>query len=115
MAPLAREKRRKPTPAEARLWQALRNRRADGVKFRRQYGIERFIVDFYSAGEGLVIEVDGDYHQYTGEEDAIRQEYLEAIGLRVMRVRNDDVMKNLEGVVAWIGQVVEEERKKRKE
>jgi len=105
LKPLAREMRKEPTEAENRLWQALRKNRL-GVKFRRQHPIERFIVDFYCAAEGLVIEVDGEIHQYTFEEDIIRQEYLESLGLRVLRFENDYVMSNLDGVVYVIKQVL---------
>ncbi len=101
LKPLARQKRQQPTPAEDRLWQALRDSQI-GVKFRRQYTIERFIADFYCIKARLLVEVDGAYHQYTGEEDLIRQEFLESLGIKVVRVRNQDVMTNLKGVVAWI-------------
>ncbi len=113
LAPLARQMRHEPTPAEARLWHHLRDRKVAGAKFRRQYAIERFILDFYAAQESLVVEVDGEYHQYTGEEDAIRQEYLESLGLRMVRVTNREVMENLEGVLTWIAQHVVEGRERR--
>jgi very-short-patch-repair endonuclease len=96
---LARQKRRQPTPAEDRLWHYLRNRKCEGVKFRRQYSIGQFIVDFCALGPRIVIEVDGAVHQYTGEEDAIRQEFIEATDFRVLRFTNDEVMKNLDGVM----------------
>jgi very-short-patch-repair endonuclease len=104
LKPLAREMRHEATPAEDVLWEAIRNRKVNGAKFRRQHVIERFIVDFYCSEAGLVIEVDGPIHDYTPEEDAIRQEFLEAQGLRVLRFKNDDVMGNLAGVVAQIGE-----------
>ncbi|MCS6918857.1 MAG: rRNA maturation RNAse YbeY, partial [Fimbriimonadales bacterium] len=65
LKPLARQKRREPTPAEKRLWKYLRNRQLLGFKFRRQHTIERFIVDFYCPEAKLVIEVDGEIHDYT--------------------------------------------------
>ena len=107
LKPLARENRREPTLAEKRLWQQLRNRQIAGVKFRRQYTIERFIVDFIAVKAKLVVEVDGPYHQYAPDEDLIRQEYLESLGLQVLRFSNDDVMTNLEGVVAWIAETIQ--------
>jgi very-short-patch-repair endonuclease len=102
LRPLAQEMRHEPTPAEKRLWTHIRNRQIHGIKFRRQYPIERFIVDFFAVKARLIVEVDGPYHQYTGEEDLIRQEFLESLGLRVIRFSNEDVMTNLEGVVNWI-------------
>ncbi len=102
LKPLARQKRHKPTPSEDRLWQSLRGRRLERLKFRRQHVIGRFIVDFYCADLGLVVEVDGPVHQYTPNEDAIRQEYLESLGMRVVRLTDEDVMNNLEGALARI-------------
>ena len=101
LQPLARQKRYEPTPAEDALWQQLR-RNQIGAHFRRQHTIERFIVDFYCAAIKLVVEVDGGIHDYTQEEDAIRQEYLECRGLRVLRVSNDDVLNRMDDVIARI-------------
>ncbi len=101
LRPLARQKRHEPTPAEDVLWQRLL-RNQMGIHFRRQHTIERFIVDFYCAALQLVIEVDGSIHDYTQEEDAIRQEYLESRGLHVLRVSNDDVLQKTDDVIARI-------------
>lgn len=102
LKPLARQNRHQATPAEQRLWTHLRDRRLDGVKFRRQFPIERFIVDFITLKPRLVIEVDGAVHDYMGEEDVIRQEFIESLGLRVIRFKNEDIFQNLEGVLVWI-------------
>ena len=102
LKPLARQMRHEPTPAEDVLWQAVRNRKIAGVKFRRQHVIKRFIVDFYAADPGLVIEVDGPIHDYTREEDALRQAYLESLGLRVIRFTNDQVLHNMDVVLREI-------------
>ncbi|MCZ7541581.1 MAG: DUF559 domain-containing protein [Anaerolineae bacterium] len=99
LKPLARQKRHIPTPAEEILWAHVRNRQVKGLKFRRQHAIERFVVDFYCAEAGLVIEIDGPIHDYTPEEDAIRQQYLESLGLRVVRFTNDRVHNNIETVL----------------
>jgi len=100
--PLAREKRREPTPAEAALWQLLRGRSLGGYKFRRQHPIGRCIVDFYCPKARLVIEVDGEIHQRTVEEDAQRQAELEALKLRVIRFTNDEVLNQPEWVLSVI-------------
>jgi very-short-patch-repair endonuclease len=102
LKPLAREMRQDPTPAEKALWEQVRDRKVAGAKFRRQHTIDRFIVDFYCAEARLVIEVDGDIHQYTQEEDAIRQEFLESTGLRVLRFSNQQVLGDMAGVVSEI-------------
>ncbi len=102
LKPMARQKRREPTPAEDMLWQALRDRQVDGLKFRRQHPVGQFIVDFYCAERGLIVEVDGPTHDYTPEEDAIRQQFIEAQGLAVMRVTNDDARNHLPDVLVRI-------------
>jgi very-short-patch-repair endonuclease len=83
------------------LWQHLRHKQL-GVRVRRQHTIGQFIVDFYVPSAALVIEVDGDIHQYTAEEDAIRTAYLEAHGLRVVRFSNDEVLSDAAKVVEQI-------------
>ncbi len=103
LKPVAREMRHSPTAAEKILWEHLRDRRLDGYKFRRQHAMERFVVDFYCSEANLVVEVDGTIHQYTAEEDAIRQEFLEAQGLQVMRFRNEEVLSDLRSVLDTIG------------
>lgn len=102
LKPLARQMRRKPTLAEERLWQKLRNKQVLGFKFRRQHSIDRFIVDFYCGEAKLVIEVDGSIHQYTQEQDALRQKFLESLGLRVIRFANEEVFDCVEGVLESI-------------
>ena len=106
LKPLARQNRHEPTLAENKLWQKIRGRQVKGVKFRRQHGIERFIVDFCSLEAKLVIEVDGATHEFTVEEDAIRQAFIESMGFRVVRFSNQDVIENLEGVVETIWRMV---------
>jgi very-short-patch-repair endonuclease len=69
----ARDFRATSTPAEARLWQALRGRKLGGARFRRQHAIGRFLVDFYCAEATLVIEVDGPVHRQQVEQDAERE------------------------------------------
>ncbi len=103
LKPLARQMRHDSTPAEDQLWQALRNRQLDGYKFRRQHSIDRFIADFYCHDARLIVEVDGPIHQYTPDEDALRQEFLESRGLRVLRFRNAEVINNLDNILAQIG------------
>ncbi len=101
LKPLVREMRREPTPAEDVLWQRLRRHQL-GVKFRRQHPVERFLLDFYCPVARLVVEVDGPIHQYRREEDAIRQEFLESHGLRVLRFTNAEVETAIDAVVERI-------------
>jgi very-short-patch-repair endonuclease len=78
LRPLARQMRHDPTPAEEYLWRRLRKHQVNGAHFRRQHAINRFVVDFYCASAHLVVEVDGPIHDYTPEEDAVRQEFWKA-------------------------------------
>jgi very-short-patch-repair endonuclease len=89
------------TGPDKRLWEALRARQLKGIKFRWQHGIGPYIVDFYCPEQSLVIEVDGDSHAEDEQiqKDQRRNKYLQSLGLRVVRYRNDDIMKNLDGVL----------------
>lgn len=102
LKPLARQMRHEPTHAENILWEAIRNRKLNDFKFRRQHPIDRFIVDFYCAEAHLVIEVDGTIHDYTPDEDALRQAFIESRGLRVLRFRNQEVLENLVSTLSKI-------------
>jgi len=102
----AKELRRDMTPAEKMLWGELRADKL-GVHFRRQQVIQGFIVDFYCHKASLVIEVDGDIHDLQQEEDARREKALSELGLRVIRFRNDEVARDLSGVVERIKQFIE--------
>ncbi len=90
-----RELRKKMTPAEIALWQMLRNRQLDGVRFFRQYSIDNYILDFYSPKFFLAIELDGDYHfdSYQIEQDKKRTQYLLEKGIRVLRFENFEVFE----------------------
>ena len=105
----ARELRREMTPAEKILWQELRGNKL-GVHFRRQQVIAGFIVDFYCHQVDLVIEVDGSVHEADEqkEKDTERDKVLSEMGLRVLRFRNEDVIKNLSGVLGRIRELISE-------
>lgn len=92
---LARDHRHPLTPAETKIWSRVRNRGL-GFKIRRQHPIWRFIADFYCAEAKLVIEIDGDSHAESDQEeyDKARTEWLEERGYRVIRITNEDVHKH---------------------
>ena len=98
--------------AEVVLWSRLRNRQLGGFKFRRQYSVGPFVVDFYCAKPRLAIEVDGDSHFAPGAEayDKRRQQYIESFGIYFLRVTNQDVFKNLDEVLWRILEVVSKGR-----
>ena len=102
MVQRAKELRRTMTPAETRLWAALRRNQLNGLHFRRQQIIGGLIVDFYCHAASLVVEIDGPIHDTQAERDAERERILAAHGLRVLRVRNEQVMQDLEGVLRAI-------------
>jgi very-short-patch-repair endonuclease len=91
------------TTSERLLWNALRDRRLRGLKFRRQARIGHSIVDLYCAEHSLVIEVDGGIHQLQRTEDAERQAVLEGMGFRLLRVNAQDVENDLDLVIGLIG------------
>ena len=97
----AKELRRNMTPAETILWNEVRANKL-GVYFRRQQIIAGFIVDFYCHKSALVVEVDGDIHDLQQEEDAKREKALVEMGLRIIRFRNNEVLKNLSTLVRII-------------
>jgi len=103
---LARAMRAMPTDAEARLWSALRGRRL-GWKFRRQHVIAGYIVDFYCAELWLAVEVDGGVHQGRRIDDRQRDEHLGSLGVRVVRVRNADVLERLDAVLGELARCCE--------
>jgi very-short-patch-repair endonuclease len=100
----ARELRKTATEAERVLWNFLRNRKLDGLKFRRQHRIDRFILDFYCAEKRLGIEIDGSVHDTPTqqERDAERTKELEERGIRLLRFKNRTVTQEIASVLAAI-------------
>ncbi len=96
--------RRVPTRAEGRLWEWLRDRRFDGYKFRRQYPVGQYILDFYCPALKLAIEADGqqhemrDLHQYDEE----RERFLRMRGIEILRIPNVLLIRDDRNVIAWI-------------
>jgi very-short-patch-repair endonuclease len=97
--------RKDQTEAEKMLWKNLRNRRFHGFKFIRQYGIGHYIADFYCSELKLAIEVDGKQHlsKDRTEYDKERENYFTALGIKTIRFSNENVLKNMETVLAKIG------------
>ena len=103
---LARQFRREPTKSEKILWQALRRKNFLGFKFRRQHVVEGYIIDLYCHKLKLAVEIDGQVHIQTAEDDQYRPQILERKGLIFFRIsvqeveeKLDEVLKNLE---SWI-------------
>lgn len=105
----ARELRRNMTHAQTVLWAEIRNRKLEGIKFRRQHPIGQFIVDFYCSEKNLAIEIDGDIHadELIKEYDQNRSFELEKLGLKVIRFNNSEVLGNLNEVLQEIRKYLE--------
>ena len=99
---LARQLRRSLTDAEKKLWAHLRNKQLHGLKFRRQVPVCGFIADFLCDSAKLIVEVDGGQHAMQEERDLERTKVLESAGFQVLRLWNNDVMSNIEGVLSEI-------------
>ncbi len=93
--------RRRATASEQLLWATLRGGQLCGLKFRRQVPIGPYVVDFFCPAARLVVEVDGAGHA-DPRRDAVRDDWLAREGYRVLRVWNNDVMANLDGVLQLI-------------
>ncbi len=100
----AKRMRDEPTAAEARLWQALRLGRLDGLHFRRQHPMGQFILDFYCARRQLAVELDGPIHDTVDQNhrDRERDRKLQEHGITVLRFSNEVVMKQLPHVLQAI-------------
>jgi very-short-patch-repair endonuclease len=98
--PFARRLRRDQTDAERVLWFRLRDRRLNGLKFKRQVPIDKYAVDFCCAEARLIIELDGGQHATRDESN--RTAVLEAMGYLVLRFWNNDVLQNMNGVLEEI-------------
>ena len=93
-------RRNAPFPEDI-LWQALRNRKINNQKFKRQFSIERYVVDFYCPELRLAIEIDGSYHDEKSvkEYDLERHRFIQSLGLRCPYFKNEDIEENLYGVI----------------
>ncbi|MEL6505709.1 MAG: endonuclease domain-containing protein [Pseudomonadota bacterium] len=98
----AREMRSKQTPSEDRLWQEVRAKRLDRLKFRRQVPMGNYIVDFFCPEHRLIVELDGPVHEEQTEYDAQRTDWLHKQGYTVLRFSNHAVLSELPKVLARI-------------
>jgi len=94
------------TDAEQTLWQRIRGRQIEGMKFRRQQPIGPYVVDFACLEASLVVEVDGGQHAKEEARDAARTRRLEAEGYRVLRFWNHEVLGETDAVLERIGEAI---------
>jgi very-short-patch-repair endonuclease len=112
-----RELRKNQTRAEKIFWEAVRNQRFMGLKFYRQYplffdyaGKETFyIADFYCHKKRVVVELDGNIHDYQQQRDAYRTFIINLLGIKVIRYRNEEIESHLETVLANLAKQLEDE------
>jgi very-short-patch-repair endonuclease len=107
----ARSLRHEMTEAEKVLWNELKNRKLNGLKFRRQHPIHYYIADFYCHEKKLIIEVDGEIHKNRDirEHDENRSAEFERLGIRVVRVTNEQVLNSLGEVIDTIKRTISDE------
>ena len=101
---LARNLRKNSTKAERLLWSHLRDRQISGVKFRRQFPLDRYILDFYSPQTHLAIELDGSQHNEleNDRKDQERTRFLNSKGIRLIRFWNHEIFNDLDAVILTI-------------
>jgi very-short-patch-repair endonuclease len=98
----AGELRKELMPAERKLWANLRGNQLNGIYFRRQHAIGKYVVDFCAPREKLIIELDGSQHLDQEEYDQERTKYLEEQGYKVIRFWNNQVLNDMDGVIRAI-------------
>jgi len=98
----AKKLRREMTPAEKILWKELRANTLQGLHFRRQQVVHGYFPDFYCHQHELIVELDGGIHELQKEYDAEREAYLISLGFRIIRFKNEEITKNLKGVLQKI-------------
>lgn len=102
---IAKTLRKRATDAEKLIWRHLRAARLEGLKFRRQHPIGDYVVDFVCLEKQIVIEVDGGQHATEREKDKARDKWLKGEGFKVLRFWNNEVLKNIEGVLETIRRI----------
>jgi very-short-patch-repair endonuclease len=97
---IRRSLRAQSTRAEEVLWQHIRNKKLNGLKFKRQHSIGNYIVDFYCASKRLIIELDGEVHltKDQQEKDKLRDQNLTEMEFRILRIKNNQVLFEIEKV-----------------
>jgi len=96
--------RNNPTKTEKQLWSILKGKKLMGYKFRRQYGVGKYVIDFYCVKKKLAIESDGEVHENVASRkyDQERDDYIKNFGINILRIKNEDVEKDIFKVVELI-------------
>ncbi len=106
--------RRSIPDAEVILWSRLKGRQLLGCKFRRQFSVGSFVIDFFSVEIKLGIELDGDSHFQVGatEYDRKREQFIQSFGIKTLRFLNTEIYDNLDGVMEMIGREILQRRER---
>ncbi len=101
-----RKLRQDSTKAEEILWKYLRNRKLLDIKFKRQYSVDQFVFDFYSPQMKFAIELDGKVHldEEVKNHDENRDGYLESFGIKILRIKNEMVINDIENTLKLINE-----------
>jgi very-short-patch-repair endonuclease len=102
LTPYAKALRQQGVLSEALMWNCLKGRKINNLKFTKQKVIGKYIVDFYCAELKLIIEIDGSTHDFKFEYDKEREKYLESFGYRIVKILDSEVKFNLADVVEWL-------------
>jgi very-short-patch-repair endonuclease len=105
LKPFAKHLRKKSTDTESVLWKQLRAKRFEGLKWRRQEPIGKYIVDFVCYEKRIIVECDGSQHLVQKDKDSIRDEWLRDRGYKILRFWDNEVLQNLDIVLETIWKV----------
>jgi very-short-patch-repair endonuclease len=105
--------RKNMTKWEVRLWNDLKGKKMFGLKIRRQFGVDNFIIDFYCPELKLAIEVDGDVHHFSDKKkaDKAKDDYMNELGIKMVRVQNSDFDEDYETVLKYLERVFKDQAK----
>lgn len=105
-----RQLRQSATQAETHLWSFLRREQRLGIKFKRQYSVDGFVLDFYAPSVKLAVEVDGSVHQaeFASGRDAVRQQMIEVYGIEFLRFTNQEVLHETTAILKRIDAKIRE-------
>ena len=106
----ARHLRRNQTEAEKLFWAKVRANRFHGLKFKRQVPIDKYVVDFLCESQKLIVEIDDASHADNKIYDAQRTKILETLGYQLVRFRNDEIYKNMDGVLGTLWHITHKEK-----
>jgi very-short-patch-repair endonuclease len=98
----SRDLRQQGVLSEALLWNCLKGRQINNLKFTKQKVIGKYIVDFYCAELKTVIEIDGSTHDFKFEYDQERESYIKTFGYRIVKIGDDQIKFNLADIVEWL-------------